>query len=53
MPQYFKLMRKLAAGARWVIPQLGYDMRKFHEVKLMLASRGVSRRAAGRATSTS
>ncbi len=41
MPQYFKLVRKLAAGARWVIPQLGYDMRKFHEVKLMLASRGI------------
>ncbi|MGD0899279.1 MAG: methylenetetrahydrofolate reductase C-terminal domain-containing protein [Thermoguttaceae bacterium] len=42
LPQYFKLMRKLAAGARWVITQLGYDMRKFHEVKLMLASRGVT-----------
>ncbi len=41
MPQYFKLVRKLAAGARWVIPQLGYEMRKFHEVKLMLASRGI------------
>jgi methylenetetrahydrofolate reductase (NADPH) len=41
VPQYFKLVRKLAAGARWVIPQLGYDMRKFHEVKLMLASRGI------------
>lgn len=41
MPQYFKLVRKIAAGARWVIPQLGYDMRKFHEVKLMLASRGI------------
>jgi methylenetetrahydrofolate reductase (NADPH) len=41
MPQYFKLARKIAAGARWVIPQLGYDMRKFHEVKLVLASRGL------------
>jgi methylenetetrahydrofolate reductase (NADPH) len=41
MPQYFKLVRKIAAGAQWVIPQLGYDMRKFHEVKLMLASRGI------------
>ena len=41
MPQYFKLVRKLAAGARWVIPQLGYDMRKFHEIKLMLDSRGI------------
>jgi methylenetetrahydrofolate reductase (NADPH) len=41
MPQYFKLVRKIAAGAQWVIPQLGYDMRKFHEVKLLLASRGI------------
>ena len=41
MPQYFKLVRKLAAGAQWVIPQLGYDMRKFYEVKLMLALRGI------------
>ena len=36
MPQYFKLARKIRAGAQWVIPQLGYDMRKFHEVKLFL-----------------
>lgn len=39
MPQYFKLLRKIKAGAQWVIPQLGYDMRKFHEVKLLLESR--------------
>jgi methylenetetrahydrofolate reductase (NADPH) len=42
MPQYFKLVRKIAAGAQWIVPQLGYDMRKFHEVKLMLASRGIT-----------
>jgi len=41
VPQYFKLVRKIAAGAHWVIPQLGYDMRKFHEIKLMLDSRGL------------
>ncbi len=41
MPQYFKLVRKIHVGAEWVIPQLGYDMRKFHEVKLMLESRGI------------
>jgi len=41
IPQYFKLLRKIAAGARWVIPQLGYDMRKFHEIKLLLESRGL------------
>jgi methylenetetrahydrofolate reductase (NADPH) len=36
MPQYLKLARKIQCGADWVIPQLGYDMRKFHEVKLFL-----------------
>jgi methylenetetrahydrofolate reductase (NADPH) len=41
VPQYFKLVRKIAAGAQWVIPQLGYDMRKFHEVKLFLQTRGI------------
>ncbi|NUQ61217.1 MAG: methylenetetrahydrofolate reductase C-terminal domain-containing protein [Pirellulales bacterium] len=41
VPQYLKLIRKIAAGTQWVIPQLGYDMRKFHEVKLVLASRGL------------
>ena len=41
MPQYFKLVRKIAAGAEWVIPQLGYDMRKFHEIKLFLEARGI------------
>ena len=41
MPQYYKLLRKIRAGAEWVIPQLGYDMRKFHEIKLLLASRGL------------
>lgn len=42
MPQYFKLLRKIRTGAQWVIPQLGYDMRKFHEVKLFLEARGAS-----------
>ena len=41
MPQYFKLLRKIRAGAQWVIPQLGYDMRKFQEVQLLLQSRGI------------
>lgn len=36
MPQYFKLARKLRCGAEWVVPQLGFDMRKFHELKLFL-----------------
>jgi len=30
--QYAKLSRKVAAGARFVITQLGYDARKFHEL---------------------
>ncbi|MGA2617498.1 MAG: methylenetetrahydrofolate reductase C-terminal domain-containing protein [Thermoguttaceae bacterium] len=41
LPQYFKLLRKIRAGAEWVLPQLGYDLRKFHEVKLFLEARGV------------
>lgn len=41
MPQLFKLVRKIACGAQWVIPQLGYDMRKFHEIKLFLEARGI------------
>lgn len=36
MPQYFKLARKIQCGAQWVVAQLGYDMRKFHEIKLFL-----------------
>jgi methylenetetrahydrofolate reductase (NADPH) len=42
LPQFFKLVRKIACGAHWVIPQLGYDMRKFHEVKLFLELRGIN-----------
>lgn len=42
MPQYFKLLRKIHVGAQWVIPQLGYDMRKFQEVQLLLQSRGIN-----------
>lgn len=42
VPQYFKLVRKIAVGAQWVVPQLGYDMRKFHEIKLFLETRGVN-----------
>ncbi|MDZ4199599.1 MAG: methylenetetrahydrofolate reductase C-terminal domain-containing protein, partial [Kiritimatiellia bacterium] len=36
MPQYFKLARKIHCGAEWILPQLGYDMRKFHEIALFL-----------------
>ena len=40
IPQYFKLEKKIEAGAHWVLPQLGYDMRKFNEIKLYLESSG-------------
>jgi methylenetetrahydrofolate reductase (NADPH) len=42
MPQYFKLLRKLACGAHFVYPQLGYDMRKFYEIKLLLQAHGIN-----------
>lgn len=32
MMQYYKLARKVAAGADYVITQVGYDARKFHEL---------------------
>lgn len=32
MAQYFKLKKKIAAGANFVVTNLGYDARKFHEV---------------------
>jgi methylenetetrahydrofolate reductase (NADPH) len=32
MVQYFKLKKKIAAGAGFVVTQLGYDARKFHEI---------------------
>jgi methylenetetrahydrofolate reductase (NADPH) len=36
MTQYFKLHRKLDAGARFIISQLGYDMRKVQELRQYL-----------------
>ncbi len=41
LPQFFKLEKKIAAGADFVITQLGYDMRKSLEVKRYMASRGL------------
>ncbi len=34
LPQLFKLAKKVRCGAQWVVPQLGYDMRKFQELQL-------------------
>jgi methylenetetrahydrofolate reductase (NADPH) len=32
MAQYYKLKKKIEAGAKFIITQVGYDARKFHEV---------------------
>jgi methylenetetrahydrofolate reductase (NADPH) len=40
MGQYYKLEKKLAAGAQFIVTQLGYDARKFHEVLLMVKRLG-------------
>ncbi len=32
VPQYYKLKKKLAAGAQFIVSQLGFDVRKFHEL---------------------
>jgi methylenetetrahydrofolate reductase (NADPH) len=32
MVQYFKLKKKIESGAKFIVTQLGYDARKFHEV---------------------
>ena len=36
MMQYEKLKLKIKAGAQFIIPQLGYDVRKFHELSLFM-----------------
>lgn len=36
VPQYQKLVKKLASGAGFVISQTGYDMRKYHELRLVM-----------------
>lgn len=41
MMQYAKLHRKVAAGARFVITQLGFDARKFQEVLLYMEQNGL------------
>lgn len=42
LPQMYKLEKKIAAGADVVIPQLGYDMRKFAEILKYLKYRGLN-----------
>jgi methylenetetrahydrofolate reductase (NADPH) len=38
--QYYKLEKKLKAGAQYIVTQLGYDARKFHEALLMMKHLG-------------
>ncbi len=41
MMQYFKLQRKAAAGAEYVITQVGYDARKFQELLFFMRRHGL------------
>lgn len=41
--QYLKLEKKFAAGADWAITQLGYDAKKFRELKRYLDERGIKK----------
>jgi len=43
MGQYYKLKKKLTAGARFVISQLGFDARKFHELLQVVKLLGFER----------
>ncbi|MGD0020874.1 MAG: methylenetetrahydrofolate reductase C-terminal domain-containing protein [Smithellaceae bacterium] len=40
MAQYYKLRKKITAGAQFIVTQLGYDARKFHEVFLFMKQNG-------------
>lgn len=38
MAQYYKLLKKIRAGADFIITQVGFDARKFHELRRFLDS---------------
>ncbi|MGI6038218.1 MAG: methylenetetrahydrofolate reductase C-terminal domain-containing protein [Limnochordia bacterium] len=40
LTQYYKLAKKVAAGAQFIVTQLGYDARKFHELLLFVQRAG-------------
>ena len=40
MGQYYKLDKKIRSGAKFIITQVGYDARKFHELLLWLEVHG-------------
>ncbi len=42
MPQYFKLARKIQAGARFIINQIGYDARKMDELLKYMVLHGLN-----------
>jgi methylenetetrahydrofolate reductase (NADPH) len=42
MTQFFKLEKKVKAGADFIIPQLGYDMRKFAEIIKYMKYRNIN-----------
>lgn len=41
MMQLYKLQLKVAVGAQYIIPQLGYNLRKLHELKLFMDREGM------------
>lgn len=42
MPQYYKLEKKIAQGARFIISQIGYDFRKASELIAYMRHRGLT-----------
>ncbi len=40
--QYIKLKRKITAGADFIITQMGFDIRKYHELRLLLDMLGMN-----------
>lgn len=40
--QYLKLRKKIEAGARFIITQIGYDARKLHELQAWLKAEGLT-----------
>lgn len=42
VPQYAKLLKKIRAGAKYVITQLGYDMRRFTDLQMFLQQHNIA-----------
>lgn len=41
IPQYWKLEKKVEKGAEYIIPQVGFDARKFHELLQYVEDKGL------------